>query len=118
MTPEMDYGALRFVLDLVQLVGIVLVGVYSWLSNARKANTQWLEELDTDVRRLDNRASVIESQMQQAPTHYDLSQIYERVNQLSNAIERMTGEVTGISHQMRLISDHLLNRERKEKGSE
>lgn len=111
MESVMDYGAMRFYLDVLQLAGIAVIGVYSWISNGRKVNREAIDQIGRDVQQHDRRLHVVESRLADAPTHYDLGQIYERVNATAQEMSRLTGTVAAINHQLGVIGEYLLTRE-------
>lgn len=47
--PQLDYAAWKFWLSVLQLVGIVLLGVYSWWTNREKVNKKRLGQLKADI---------------------------------------------------------------------
>jgi hypothetical protein len=116
MPGDIDYTAMRFALDLLQLAAILVLGIYSWIVNGRKANRQAIEELAVMLQSQERRISVAESRIDAAPTHGDLGQLYERVNLVAQDISKLTAGVAAIEYQVRMVSEYLLTREKKGDG--
>jgi len=109
----MDYDAGRFWFDVAQLILTSLIGVYVYFSNRHRVTNSRIGALEKDVdTRLDdhaNRITKMEATIDKAPTHDDLSKLYERLNSISGKLESVNGQVGGITRNVDLISQHLLN---------
>ncbi|PWG62844.1 DUF2730 family protein [Spiribacter halobius] len=121
MEGVIDYGAMRFWMDALQLAGLGMLGLYTHLVQKSKANTAAIADVDTRasdgidrvrdrVISVERRVDVAESQLASVPTHHDLGRVYERLNTVSQDMRQMTGEVRSIAHQLSMISEYLLQR--------
>lgn len=112
----MDYGALRFWFDVVQVVGTIAIGVYVWLANRQRVTTQSIRQLEHDVdERLDDhgtRLSRLEEEVRHLPTHNDIGGVFKRIDQIHGDLKELTGAMSGLRRAVDLINDHLLNRRR------
>lgn len=100
-----DYSAAKFYLQLLQLAGLVALGIYTHLTQRGKANTD-------SITLLERRVDVLENQLAQAPTHRDLAILHKRVTNAAETMERLAGEFQAANRQLGLIHEHLLNDKR------
>lgn len=107
--PEVDYNALRFALDLLQLLGLAAIGVYTWLINRSKANRAAIGELERQATSHAERLAIIEQQIAQAPTHTDLGKVYDRLNGVAETLSQLNGQLNGVTHQLSMVNEYLLN---------
>lgn len=123
MLEGVDYGAMRFFLDAAQALGLLVLFVYTWITQRSKANRNLIdqveqkhdergEELEGRMKRVEHDVGLLHQQVQQVPTHYDLGRVYERLNGVSEQVENLSGQFSGLSHQLSLISQHLLSNDR------
>jgi hypothetical protein len=114
----MDYPALKFWLDVVQLAGTFAIGVYVWMSNRQRVTTDAIDRLEGHVDgRLDDhheRLARLEQDLEHAPTHDDLGQLYERINGLKESVQELSGEFKGVRHLLNVIHQHMLHSSRHE----
>ncbi len=104
----MDYAALRFWLDVVVLVGVVLNTLYTWHANRNRATRAAIDRVDRRVDDLGNRMSAMETDLRHQPSHNDLKRIYEKLDALAQAQATAGGELKAVTHQLSLINRHLL----------
>ena len=45
---------------------------------------------------------------EKAPDHDDLGEIHEKINDVYGSVERLCGQLGGVSENVRLIHEHLL----------
>lgn len=118
--PNMDYGAARFWMDALQVAGLLGLGIYQHLTNKAKANTSAINTVRTDlehehsqleerVARSERRQDVFESKLNGAPTHQDLSKVYDRLNDVAEDLSGARGQMSALSHQLSLVNQYLLN---------
>ena len=109
----MNYQAMTF----WWMVGLTLVnaaiGVYLYWERNNNATTKRIDEMEKDVdKRLDGhstRLSRVESGIKGLPTHKDLADLHERINDVARDINTLTGEATGMKTTLNLIHQYLLN---------
>lgn len=118
--PSMDYGAARFWMDALQFAGLVMLGVYQHISNKSKANSAAInavrDDLETDYEKLEQRVAlserrlaVFENKLEGAPTHQDLSKVYDRLNDVAEDLSGVSGQMRALSHQLSMVNNYLLN---------
>lgn len=62
-----------------------------------------MDEQDRDIHRLRGLA-------ERAPTHADLAQVYEKINQTAHSVATMAGEMRGMNDTLRLILSRVAQR--------
>lgn len=97
----MDYDALKVWVDVAQFVVIAAVGAWSWLAQRN-------DETRAAVASHAARLSAMEARLGEVPDHDDLARLWTELNQTRSAVERVIGELSQISKQLSMISEHLL----------
>lgn len=105
----MDYDALRFWLEIIVLIAVVANTFYTFISNRHKANKTAIDDVNSSVSDLVSRVDKMEVTLHGSPSHEDLSRMYERMNNVGNKLEKMSGAMEGMATQLSLINEHLLN---------
>lgn len=104
---------MKFWFDVVQLVLTGAVGFYVFLTNRHRVTTGAIKTLEHDVdRRLDQqneRLTRVEQDIKSLPNHQDIGQVYDRLNAVHGELQKLTGTVGGLTRQLELVNDHLLN---------
>lgn len=124
---QFDYEAARFWMGFLQLAGLVVLGVYTHLTNKSKANSSAIEtvreDLQTEHQNLqddqdnlkdrlalcERRQDFLEGQQAHAPTHGDLSKMHDRLNEFSEGLHGARGEMVTLSRQLSMVNQYLLN---------
>jgi hypothetical protein len=47
--------------------------------------------------------------MDGAPTHHDLSKVYDRLNDVAEDLSGVSGQMRALSHQLSMVNSYLLN---------
>tara|TARA_R110002050_G_scaffold269917_1_gene412437 strand:- start:53635 stop:53967 length:333 start_codon:yes stop_codon:yes gene_type:complete len=105
----MDYEAMGFWFNVFITIGLFGNWLYMWLTNRQRVNKAEIEQVNKSVYLLTNQISLFEEKLKGTPTHNDLSNIYNRINGMSQDISEMTGAVKALTTQMSLINQHLIN---------
>lgn len=126
-----NFEALRLGLEVLQLIGLVVLAIYTHITGKSKANAKAIEEitktnveannairrdfeaglksLEIRVGNTERRNEVLESQQKQAPNHADLSKVYDRMNAIAESMERQNGQLNALTHQLSMVNEYLLN---------
>lgn len=67
-----------------------------------------LAELESALRRHDERLACVETAADRSPTHDDLAKIYERINDTSRLIHRVEGTVSKMDDNLRMVLDRMM----------
>lgn len=120
---EINYVAAKFWFDIVQTLGIVCVGLYTAWSGKNKVTSKKISALgkkyderfekfekEHGVKCADHhqRTARLEVMTEKAPDHDDLGEIHEKINDVYGSVERLCGQLGGVSENVRLIHEHLL----------
>lgn len=105
---EVDYGAWRFWLDLLQLAGVIAIGVYTWVVNRTKANRDSIEHVDATVGKLNDRVTVIENEIKHLPGEPEVGRIHNRIDQVGQGVRHIEGEMKQMNATLHLIQQYLL----------
>lgn len=130
-----DFGKWRFVLSIVQMLGIIGIGLYTWWTNREKiTNCRFVElekevagrptvedlkKIDTDrdgvcgprgerIDQLENRVLRIETVMPHMPTHKHLQGLSQDIGQLRSELSELSGRLQGINRAVDLINQFLI----------
>lgn len=117
---QFDYGAAKFWLSILQLAGLIALGIYTHITSKSKANATTInavrkdmenvyDHLEERVTRAERRQDVFESKLEGAPTHQDLSRVYERLNDVAEDLSGVSGQMRSLSHQLSMVNTYLLN---------
>jgi cbb3-type cytochrome oxidase subunit 3 len=106
---ELDYNAMKFWFDVFLSICLLASILHNWISNKSRVNKKEIEQVNDAVLKLKDRVVQVEGQMKNAPTHTDLSNIYNRINGVSQDISEMSGAMKAMTSQLSLINEHLLN---------
>lgn len=117
---EIDYSGARFWMDILQLIGFAALALYTHITSRSKANRAAINALREDIEkdvdaaverviRGERHLDVLESRMNNAPTHADLGRVYARLNTVAAHMERLSGQMGAVAHQLQLVNEYLLN---------
>lgn len=111
---DLDYNAMKFWFDVFLSLCLVASIIHNWITNKHRVNKEEIEQVNGAVIELTGRVLRVETQMKSAPTHTDLSNIYNRINGMSGDVSEMAGSVKAMTTQLTLINQHLLSKGNKE----
>jgi hypothetical protein len=107
------YEALRFWLEVAQMLATGVLGLYVWISNKSRVNTERIERLENAIdARLDThveRLVKVESAVRFGPSHQDLTHIHQRMDETAAAMNSLAGEFRAVRGTLDLIHQYLLN---------
>lgn len=113
----MNIETLKFGFQILQFLLTAGVGFYVYMSNKDKVTNERISKIEKTIdEKLDQhgeRISKLEVHTQQAPTHKDLADIHEKINEVSGCVSRIEGEFVGSKHTLHLIHDFLMKGGRK-----
>lgn len=109
----LDYDAMKFWIDALQLAGIAVIGAHSWISNRHRVTSERIAKLEDDMdTRLDthtDRLTALEVRAGAAPTHDDLKRLHQRLDNMNGELKELRGEFQSAGRTLNMIHDYLLN---------
>ena len=106
------------VMQLINAVGVLAVGIYTWLISRSVANREAIdaqaERIDQDRRRIDRleavdvEGDVGRSVADHAPTHHDLAELHARINDLSGAVNKLVGVMSAVERALDRVETKLM----------
>lgn len=117
---NLDYRALQFWVNALQLLGLAALFVYTHFTNKSKVNATAINNVRGDLEskdhhlegrivRCERRQDVFESKQDGALTHEDLSNVYHRLNEVAEDLSGVSGQMRALSHQLSMVNQYLLN---------
>jgi signal transduction histidine kinase len=104
-----DYEFWMFWMAAANFIGTILLALYFFLTRRSNVNKTEIKELSDQLSKIDQRVLVVERDIQAMPSHQDLSNLYERVNSMSDDVSQMSGSLDALTRQLSLIHEHLLS---------
>ncbi|ANQ83688.1 hypothetical protein dqs_0612 [Azoarcus olearius] len=103
---------LAFYLDIAQKAVTFGIAVWLYLEKKRDTTHARIDALErSHDERLDDHARRIATvEARSGPTHADLGDMHEKINQVANTSSRMEGEIKGLGDTVRLILSRITER--------
>lgn len=116
----MDYTAWRFWVDIAQTAGTIIIGVYVWMVNRKKAVEKRFAKIEevfdkrcalrkTQIEVLEKNGESLKMQLGHMPNHKDIKQLYQRIDLLHGSLSELNGRLVGINRAVDLINEFLIN---------
>lgn len=120
MTDPINWDAWRLGLDLIQLIGIVAVGIYTFITQRSKANATTIRQHAEMLADHEKSIVRIDETLSHAPGHDDLEKLHARISdvktQVGNVkadVSHVKGVVDGMAGNVDLITKSLLEDRQK-----
>lgn len=88
------------------------VALYMYLVNKNKVTNERIGRMEDDfdgkLAAHADRLARLESRAEQAPTHEDLADLYEKVNRVDAGVAALGGQFDGVRRLLATIHEHLL----------
>ena len=99
LTPELDYGAARFWMDVFQNGGLIALGVYTWWVNREKVTAERFARLEKRLTKVELSGG--------CAGHGDFD---KRLRLVEEAVSAINGRLKGIGHSLNIIQEYLMTR--------
>ena len=102
----------QWVLDVIKLwpLAIVLVNAFfAWVAWTMRQEFVRRRDCEACREKIGKRLNVVEVSCGASPTHNDLGAVYDRINEVSDQVAGLTGQMAGVSRNLDLIYQHLLS---------
>lgn len=105
-----DWTALRFLVDVMMLIGVVGAGAYSWWVARNHATKQAIDNLGDRVSGAEDRLTRVEHDVRSLPTVADVHELNQRIATVHGDLREIKGSLQGLSRAVNLINEHLIMR--------
>ncbi len=103
-----------FALKVLQFLLWAGTSFYVYMSNKDKVTNDRITELEKEIDSKSDdhseRIAKLEARAEKSPTHKDMAEIHEKINQVSACVSRLEGEFTGANRTLQLIHETLMER--------
>lgn len=99
---DLNYSALRFWIDIGQVLFTLALAAYVWIDRGRSANRRDISTIDRRQQNMDSRLNLFEEQLKHVPTHDDITRMREEVSGVRAKLDRVTTTLDR-------IHDYLMN---------
>lgn len=113
-----DLAFWKFVFDITQLVVTVGIAIYVWILSKHKVNATKIAKLEdahnAELNSVKNRLTEVETTVKYLPDRTQISRIHKRIDELSQGVHAMEGEMKGVTDNTAMIVRLLATRGMKE----
>lgn len=114
-----DYTAAKFWLDVAVTIFAAGAGMYAYLRTRHTANAndirvlrEWviteLTQRDTFIKLMDKRITIVERDVQHAPTHAQIAEVHDRLTLVGKELSEVVGQMKAYNKQVGMINEYLL----------
>jgi hypothetical protein len=87
--------------------------IFGWVGRRSNVTNETIEQLYNRLNGIDSRVTSVEQAQKHAPNTDDLTSIRNEMGRVANAVAELSGKVSGelggMTRQLQLIQEHLLN---------
>lgn len=105
----MTSSGYSWVMDLIQTIGMIVLGVYGWLMKRDMADAEEMLKLKEKLAEAEKKIALLEQRNHNAPTHQDLGDLHNRINDLSGAVRELVGVMSGVQRSLDRVETKLIN---------
>lgn len=98
-----------WVMDVVQSIGMVVLGWYGWIMKKEMADAALLRAMQEDLMQTKQELALLKREASHAPTHQDLGELHNRMNDLSGAVRELVGVMSGVQRSLDRVETKLMN---------
>ncbi|MBS9780889.1 MAG: DUF2730 family protein [Gammaproteobacteria bacterium] len=102
----------KFIFDMAQTVFMVGISIYVWIITKHKVNADKINQLEDnhnqEIHDIKNRLTHIETTIKHMPDREQISRIHRRIDDLSQGVSRMEGELKGLTDDSAMILQTLI----------
>ncbi len=120
----MNYTAYKFWLDAVQVMAVVLLGIYTWWKGRATANQSAIDRVEEKIdtikvdadRRLDShsdRILMIEKNFEKLPQISDISHIQDTLGVINREVGELSSKLTATYNMLSIHQEFLMNQNKK-----
>ena len=94
----------------IAMIGNFTQWIWGYIERHNDKTSERIGELAEKCDALERDLSALQAVSASAPSHADLSKIYESVNRLAETVNRLVGENEGQSAALRLIQNYFMEK--------
>jgi hypothetical protein len=107
---NIDWGAARFFLDVIVLVGVVAIGIYTWWVQRGQATKEAISQIDERVVVVEASVKQFERELRHIPTQSDIVALSENIANVHGDLREIKGALGGLSRAVDLMNEYLISR--------
>lgn len=105
----LDYNALQFWLGLVNLLGVVVIGIYTWWAGRDRATASAIAAVNQRVEQNEREIYRLDLQVKDSLRLKDLSDLYESVSDINREMGAFSANLKAANDQLRLHQEFLMS---------
>lgn len=112
MNETINWNALRFIMDFVQIVGLFGVAIFAWVTRKSDRNEGDITKNAGRLTTLEKDLNEIDVILRHAPNHDDMEKVHTRISEVKDQVSQINSVVSGMSSTVNAIKESLalLNR--------
>lgn len=109
-----DLSFWKFVFDIAQLAITVGIAIYVWILSKHKVNATKIAKLEdahnAELNSVKTRLTEVETTVKYLPNRTQISRIHKRIDELSQGVHAMEGELKGVTDNTAMILQALIKK--------
>ncbi len=106
----MDLETLKTWLQAVNMLGTFALGCWLYLEKRSDKTNERVTRLADEVDDLGKAVTSLRAEAESAPSHADLSHVYESINELAEKVNKLVGESESQSQTLRQILNRIIEK--------
>lgn len=110
----MDLETAKFMLQVLEFVVVGSCSVYVYIANKNRVTNERISEMESGlegkIEHHGERIAHLEARTEQAPTHSDLGDLYEKVGAVDLKVSDIGGRLSGIEANLRQIMGRIMEK--------
>ena len=118
---KIDYTAAKFWMDLFQIVGIVMLGIYTWWQGKNRATQSAIDRVDErlgdekiaisqQLMTHSDRLFLIEKRIESLPQDRHISELHTRINSLNREMGELGSTLEATNALLKIHQEYLMSK--------
>ncbi|MEW4983086.1 MAG: DUF2730 family protein [Cycloclasticus sp.] len=108
----MDVEKIGLAIKVLEFALVVSGCIYAWWNSKTRATKQGFDEVNGRVNGHENRLNLIKQRLDSSPSHKEIGEVHQRVDQIGQAVTGIQGEMKQMNNTLQLIQQSLLEAKR------
>lgn len=104
----LNWTAVKVFLDVVVLIAVAAIGIYTWWVSKGQATSSAILDVDKRVDDVEARVIQVERDVSHVPTHADVAELSARISGLHGDLREIKGSLAGLARSVNLMNEHLI----------